>query len=99
VLFFNKSFNIQGDSELLSGFPWSVIFKPEIKSKRLLSIESVVQNAKQLQHAPFMAHKQFYFVVSALNIIGHGNSDSKLESSCTCKNLWDECVLSKWHIC
>jgi hypothetical protein len=28
---------------------------------------------------PFVAHKQFYFVVSGLKIIGHGNPDSNLE--------------------
>jgi hypothetical protein len=42
--------------------------------KVLLLIESVLLNAKQLQRA------QFYFIVSGLNITGHGNPDSNLES-------------------
>jgi hypothetical protein len=42
----------------------------------LLSIEAMLQNAKQLQHS------QFYFVVSGLKIIGHGNPDNNLESLC-----------------
>jgi hypothetical protein len=31
----------------------------------------------------FIFHKQFYFVVSGLKIIGHGNPDNNLESPCT----------------
>jgi hypothetical protein len=45
--------------------------------KVLLFIESILQNAKQFQHA------QFYFVVSGLKIIGQGNNDNNLESHCT----------------
>jgi hypothetical protein len=30
----------------------------------------------------FIFHKQFYFVVSGLKIIGHGNPDNNLESPC-----------------
>jgi len=30
----------------------------------------------------FIFRKQFYFVVSGLKIIGHGNPDNNLESSC-----------------
>jgi hypothetical protein len=30
-----------------------------------------------------MFHKQFYFAVSGLKIIGHGNPDNNLESPCT----------------
>jgi hypothetical protein len=40
----------------------------------LLPVESILQNAKQLQRA------QFYFVVSGLKIIGHRNPDNNLES-------------------
>jgi hypothetical protein len=42
----------------------------------LLHLESILQMAKQLQHA------QFYFVISGLKIIGHGNPDNNLESHC-----------------
>jgi hypothetical protein len=30
-----------------------------------------------------VAHKQFYFVFSSLKILGHGNLDINLESSCS----------------
>jgi hypothetical protein len=30
----------------------------------------------------FFFRKQFYFVVSGLKIVGHGNPDNNLESSC-----------------
>jgi hypothetical protein len=33
----------------------------------------------------FIFRKQFYFVVSGLEIIGHGNTDSNLESPCILK--------------
>jgi hypothetical protein len=47
--------------------------------KLLLSIESIQHNAKQLQHAcVFFAREQFYFVVSGLKIIVHGNPDNNL---------------------
>jgi hypothetical protein len=77
---------IRGDSKLLSGFPWPIIFKPGNNKEKLhteyenltqivlLSIKSILQNAKQLQS------KQFYFVVFGLKIIGHGNPDSVLET-------------------
>jgi hypothetical protein len=45
--------------------------------KVLLLVESILQNAKQLQHA------QFCFDVSSLKITGHGNTDNNLESLCT----------------
>jgi hypothetical protein len=45
--------------------------------KVLLVIESILQNVNQLQNA------QFYFVVSSLTIIGHGNPGNNLESRCT----------------
>jgi hypothetical protein len=32
----------------------------------------------------FIFRKQFYFAVSGLNIIGHGNPDNNLESPCVC---------------
>jgi hypothetical protein len=55
---------IEGDSKLLSGFPWPIIFEPGKKikllmdyeivtQKVLLPIESMLQNAKELQRAPF----------------------------------------------
>jgi hypothetical protein len=47
-----------------------------VTQKVLLFLGSMVQNAKQLQHA------QFYFVVSGLKIIGHGNPHNNLESLC-----------------
>jgi hypothetical protein len=31
-------------------------------------------------------HKKFYFVVSGLKIIGHGNPDSNIESTCVTRN-------------
>jgi hypothetical protein len=48
--------------------------------KALLPVESILKNAKQLQHS------QFYFVVSGFKIIGHGNTDSNLVSHCITKN-------------
>jgi hypothetical protein len=36
-----------------------------------------------LQNAKVLYHVQFYFSVSGLKIIGHGNPDSNLESHCT----------------
>jgi hypothetical protein len=44
-----------------------------VSRKFLLLIESILQIAKQLQHV------QFYFVISGLKIISHGNPDSNLE--------------------
>jgi hypothetical protein len=38
-----------------------------------------LQNGKQFQHALLVARKQFYFVVSGLKIIDHGNRDNNLE--------------------
>jgi hypothetical protein len=40
----------------------------------LLAVESILHNAKQLQHA------QFYLIVFGLKIMGHGNPDNNLES-------------------
>jgi succinate dehydrogenase/fumarate reductase-like Fe-S protein len=31
----------------------------------------------------FIFHKQFYYVVSGLKIVGYGNPDNSFESSCT----------------
>jgi Uri superfamily endonuclease len=45
-----------------------------VTQKVLLFIESILHNAKQLEH------ERLYFAVSRLKIIGHGNSDDKLES-------------------
>jgi hypothetical protein len=42
----------------------------------LLAVELILHNAKQLRHA------QFYFDISGLKIIGHGNPDNNLESLC-----------------
>jgi hypothetical protein len=47
-----------------------------VTEKVLLPAESVLQNAKQLQKL------LFYFVVSGLKIIVHGNPDNNLESNC-----------------
>jgi hypothetical protein len=47
-----------------------------VTQKVLLLIESMLQNAKQLQHARLFWH------VSSLKIIGHGNPDNNLESHC-----------------
>jgi hypothetical protein len=51
-----------------------------LTQKVLLSVESIMQNAKQLQHA------QFYVIVFGLKIIGHGNPDNNLESHCITAN-------------
>jgi hypothetical protein len=53
-----------------------------VTQKVSFRLESILWNAKQLQHAPFVFYKQFYFVVSGLQIIGHGNPDNNLESHC-----------------
>jgi hypothetical protein len=57
-----------GDSKILSGFTLTIIFKPEIKKVKLLteyesvteevllSIEAILQNAKQLLHARISWH-------------------------------------------
>jgi hypothetical protein len=42
-----------------------------------LFTESILHNDKRLQLV------QFYFVLSSLKIIGHGNPDNNLESHCT----------------
>jgi hypothetical protein len=42
----------------------------------LLHLESILQNAKQLQYARFLG------VVSGLKIIGHGHADNNLELIC-----------------
>jgi len=34
----DSSSNIQGDSKLLSGFPWPIIFKPEKQNKTAYGI-------------------------------------------------------------
>jgi hypothetical protein len=47
-----------------------------VSQKDLLSVESVLKNASQLQHVGL------YFVVSGLKIIGHENPDNNLESLC-----------------
>jgi hypothetical protein len=50
----------------------------------LLSIESILQITKQLQLA------RLFFVVSGLKIIGHGNPDNNLESTCILVTVyWD----------
>lgn len=67
--------NIQDDSNLLSGFPWSIIFKPEeqvrllmqneiLTQKVLVYIEPILQLNKQPQQAHFFSRKQFYFAAS-----------------------------------
>jgi hypothetical protein len=54
--------------------------------KVLLSVESMLQTGKQLQHSTtFILRKQIYFVVSGLKITGHGNPDNNLESHCISK--------------
>jgi hypothetical protein len=61
---------IQSDSKLLSGFPGPVIIKQEAKikllmqyenvaQKVLLPLDSLLQNAKQLQHARLSWHITF----------------------------------------
>jgi hypothetical protein len=53
------------DSKLVSAFPWPIIFKikllteyDSVTQEVLLSVESIMQNAKQLQIcAPFLACK------------------------------------------
>jgi hypothetical protein len=60
---------IQGDSELLSGFPWPTIFKPEIKKIKLfLEYESVPQEVSLLAEFnllsyTFIFRKQFYYML------------------------------------
>jgi hypothetical protein len=48
----------------------------------LPSIESMLQNAKQLHRA------QFYYIISGLRIIGHGNTDNNLELHCIFKPIF-----------
>jgi hypothetical protein len=47
----------------------------------------------------FIFRKQFYFVVSGLKIIGHGNPDNNLESPCIlqmlCAELHVACTTKK----
>jgi hypothetical protein len=45
-----------------------------VTEKVLSLIESVLHNVKQLQHA------SFYFVVSGLKIVDHGNAENNIES-------------------
>jgi hypothetical protein len=70
----HRCWNIQCDSKLLSGFP-SPIMKllmeyRNVTQNVLLLVESILQNAEQLQHA------QFYFVFFGLKIIGDGSPDN-----------------------
>jgi hypothetical protein len=65
--------NIQSDSKLLLGFPWSIIFNAErtklftefesVTQKALFSIESVLQNAKQLQQLRLLWHISSYMLL------------------------------------
>jgi hypothetical protein len=68
VLNYNQS--VRGDSKLLSGFPWFVIFKPrainrtakdyeDVAQKVVLFIEVILQIAEQFQHARFSWHERF----------------------------------------
>jgi hypothetical protein len=41
----------------------------------------------------FIFRKQFYFVISGLKIIGHGNPDNNLESPC----ILEEAMVSTWQ--
>jgi hypothetical protein len=56
------------------------------KMKQLTEYESVTQKVlfgnAVLAAFMFIFHKQFYFVVSGLKIICHGNPDNNLESLC-----------------
>jgi hypothetical protein len=70
-----------------------------VTQKVLLSIESILQDAKQLQHAHLSWLVSILFSCFRFENIGHGNRDNNLESPSTSKNPWDECMLSKWHIC
>jgi hypothetical protein len=51
-----------------------------LTQKVLLPIETIFQDAKELQHA------QFYFL-SCLKLIGHGNPENNLELHSIIKNL------------
>jgi hypothetical protein len=59
-----------------------------VTQKVLLSVESKLHNAKELQHASLSGHvSSFISVVSGLKIIGHGNPDNNLESRCISSNI------------
>jgi hypothetical protein len=76
----------------LSVFPWPIIFKPEKKTAYVIwkynskNVTTYRINIAECQTtstcAPFLSSKHFYFIVSSLKIIGHGNPDNNLESLC-----------------
>jgi hypothetical protein len=55
-----------------------------VTQKVLLLIESILKNAKQLQHARLSWH------VSGLKIMGNGNFDINLESHCMSRSIYRE---------
>jgi hypothetical protein len=70
-----------------------------VTQKVLLFVESVLQNSKQLQLARLSYFvSSFYFAVSGLKIVGHGNADNNLESLCISdeerKNVYNSCIES-----
>jgi hypothetical protein len=73
-------------NKLLSVFPWPVIFIPEI-TKLHTEYESVTQKVLFGGQWNFFTYtfiflKQFYFILSGVKIMGHGNPDNNLESLC-----------------
>jgi hypothetical protein len=62
-------------------------FQTRRKIKLLTEYEGVMRRLQRrrikLSELKFHISGQFYFVISDLNIIDHGNPDSNLESSCT----------------
>jgi hypothetical protein len=54
-----------------------------VTPKVLLLIELILQNVKQnFLSSDFIFLNRFYFIVSGLKILGHGNPDNNLESYC-----------------
>jgi hypothetical protein len=54
-----------------------------VTQKVVSPVESILQNAKQLQHARLSWHvRGLSGVVPGLKIIGHGKPDNNLESHC-----------------
>jgi hypothetical protein len=67
----------------------------------MLKLFSILQywfyKLKNFLSYTFIFHKQFYFVVFGLKIVGHGNPDNNLESLCISITL-EVCAREMWAL-
>jgi hypothetical protein len=93
-------YNIQGDSELLSGFPWLSLEQSIFWAMTSYFLSDINAANTALPNKTFLSYtfilrKQFYFIFIDLKIIGHENPDSNLESHC----MWTVQELLYKHCC